>query len=97
MPAGKDSIAQDFLNEVVEDDEYMTGVAGRNIKKRRLYDRKVTRTLTKALAKSGEPCNLYIIDIRLIEPLTEEENLKKRRIIDPVRKLIKANHYLFKI
>lgn len=62
----------------------MTGVAGRNIKKRRLYDRKVTRTLTKSLAQAGRPCNLYIIDIRLTEPLSAEENLKNRRIIDPV-------------
>jgi endoribonuclease Dicer len=83
LPAGKDSIAQDFLSEVVEDDEYMTGVAGRNIKKRRLYDRKVTKTLTKALAKVGQECNLYIIDIQLVAPLSEEDNLKKRRIIDP--------------
>lgn len=65
----------------------MTGVAGRNIKKRRLYDRKVTRTLTKALAQTGQPCHCYIIDIHLIEPLSEEENLKKRRIIDPVSRI----------
>lgn len=83
LPSGKDSIAQDFLSEVVEDDD-MTGVSGRTIKKRRLYDRKVTRTLTKALAQVGQECHLYIIDIHLIEPLKKEENLKKRRIVDPV-------------
>ncbi|KAI6228850.1 hypothetical protein M3Y99_01177100 [Aphelenchoides fujianensis] len=84
LPAGKDSMfTNSLLSEVVEDEEYMTSVVGRNIKKRRLYDRKVSKTLHNSLAKPGEPCNVYIIDIHLVEPLSDEENLKKRKIIDP--------------
>ncbi|KAI6224621.1 hypothetical protein M3Y95_00772100 [Aphelenchoides besseyi] len=83
LPTGKDAIVNGLLNEVVEDDEYITNFAGRNIKKRRLYDRKISKTLQNGLAEVGVPCNVYIIDIHLVEPLTEEENLKKRKIIDP--------------
>jgi hypothetical protein len=43
----------------------------------------MSKGLTKTLPAHGSECFVYIIEMKLIKPISEENNPKKRKIIDP--------------
>ena len=52
-------------------------------KKKRLYERKLTKSLHKIFPGVGDLYYIYIIEMNLVKPITDESNPKKRRIISP--------------
>uniref|UniRef100_A0A914KI95 Uncharacterized protein n=2 Tax=Meloidogyne incognita TaxID=6306 RepID=A0A914KI95_MELIC len=83
LPAGKD-ILDDLLGEV-DDDEYLPHLPSRmgSSKKKRLYDRKMSKTLNSTLPSQDSECILYVMEMKLVKPVTDEGNPKRRKIIDP--------------
>ncbi|CAK5036675.1 unnamed protein product [Meloidogyne enterolobii] len=83
LPAGKD-ILDDLLGEV-DDDEYLPHLPSRmgSSKKKRLYDRKMSKTLNSTLPSQNSECILYVMEMKLVKPVTDEGNPKRRKIIDP--------------
>ncbi|KAL7074663.1 hypothetical protein ACQ4LE_005973, partial [Meloidogyne hapla] len=83
LPAGKE-IVLDLLGEV-DDDEYLPYLPSKmgSSKKKRLYDRKMSKTLSSTLPAQESECILYVMEMKLIKPVSEERNPKRRKIIDP--------------
>uniref|UniRef100_A0A914YGU1 Uncharacterized protein n=1 Tax=Panagrolaimus superbus TaxID=310955 RepID=A0A914YGU1_9BILA len=84
LPLTKDKVASmlelsdefgDFASNVPRE----TGSA----KKRRLYPRRVAKALNNVLPMPGEAFYVYLIELDLVEPITEQSNPKKRKIINP--------------
>ncbi|CAD5218774.1 unnamed protein product [Bursaphelenchus okinawaensis] len=87
-PAGKDIIiektnsADEFLSEVLADNQNLA-ISNHNIKNRRLHDRKVSRQINGVLATTENEAYIYMIDIDLVNPIRDEDNIKRRKIINP--------------
>ncbi|KAF7638234.1 hypothetical protein Mgra_00002206 [Meloidogyne graminicola] len=83
LPTGKE-IVLDLLGEV-DDDEYLPYLPSKmgSSKKKRLYDRKMSKTLDSTLPSQEIDCFLYIMEMKLVKPVSEERNPKRRKIIDP--------------
>lgn len=84
IPLTKDKVAtmlelsdefSDFASNVPRE----TGSA----KKRRLYPRRVAKALSNVLPQPNELFYVYLIELDLIEPISEQSNPKKRKIINP--------------
>ena len=43
----------------------------------------MSKALTNTLPGEASECFVYIIEMKLIKPISEENNPKKRKIIDP--------------
>lgn len=43
----------------------------------------MSKSLMSTLPEIGKPCYLYLIEMQLVKPISEESNPKKRRILDP--------------
>jgi len=43
----------------------------------------MSKALTKNLPALESECLIYIVEMKLVKPISEENNPKKRRIIDP--------------
>ena len=85
VPYTKDKVANmlelsdefsDFASNVPRE----TGSA----KKRRLYPRKVAKALSNVLPLPGQAFYVYLIELDLVEPIPEQSNPKKRKIINPL-------------
>lgn len=85
VPLTKDKVASmlelsdefsDFASNVPRE----TGSA----KKRRLYPRRVAKALNNVLPLPGQAFYVYLIELDLVEPITEQSNPKKRKIINPI-------------
>uniref|UniRef100_A0A914HEZ6 Helicase ATP-binding domain-containing protein n=1 Tax=Globodera rostochiensis TaxID=31243 RepID=A0A914HEZ6_GLORO len=83
-PTGKE-IVTNLLGELEDDEEYLPYLLNKSgpTKRRRLYDRKTSKSLVGTLPALDSICIVYVIEMRLVKPISEENNPKKRRIIDP--------------
>ena len=83
LPTGKE-IVTDFFGEL-DDEEFLPYLLNKigSSKRKRLYDRKMSKALTKNLPALESECLIYIVEMKLVKPISEENNPKKRRIIDP--------------
>lgn len=86
LPAGKDiifkntSLPEDLLDDVYE--EYNLKISGHHVKNKRLVNRNISKKITR-LTDDVSNAYIYMIDIKLINPISEAENMKKRKIVDP--------------
>ncbi|CAD5226751.1 unnamed protein product [Bursaphelenchus xylophilus] len=87
-PAGKDVIVdktalpEDLLSEVFAEHQNLS-IIGHNIKSRRLHNRKSSSKMKGVLVSPEKQAYVYIIDIKLTDPIREEDNIKRRKIINP--------------
>ncbi|CAG5135844.1 unnamed protein product, partial [Candidula unifasciata] len=83
VPVGKEM----FLYEEEEewaDEEDLTGLARPGTTKRKqYYVKKVADAVVQSLPKPGEPCYLYLINLQLTGPITDEQNTRGRVIYAP--------------
>ncbi|XP_054708066.1 endoribonuclease Dicer-like [Uloborus diversus] len=88
LPTGKEAVRaedrEDASDEEARKEE--RGPARPGTTKRRLYYfKKVADALRDARPSPGQPCHLYVLDMRLTCPIPEEQNTRGRKIHDPSR------------
>ncbi|KAL3124728.1 hypothetical protein niasHT_001565 [Heterodera trifolii] len=83
-PTGKEIITNLF-GELEDEEEYLPYLINKcgPSKRRRLYDRKTSKSLLGTLSPLGKSYIVYMVEMRLVKPISEENNPKKRHIIDP--------------
>lgn len=89
LPVGKESFyfaaklglkpSEEELEELKN--ESRTGTT----KKRRYYNKRVSKVLQGHSIRSGEQCYLYLFSMALTCPIPEEQNTRGRKIVDPAQ------------
>uniref|UniRef100_A0AC34RJX7 Helicase C-terminal domain-containing protein n=1 Tax=Panagrolaimus sp. JU765 TaxID=591449 RepID=A0AC34RJX7_9BILA len=84
LPLTKDKVAN-LLELADEFEEYAANVPRKtgSSKKRRVYARCIAKALSEALPNPGQEFHIYLIEMDLVEPISEQSNPKKRKIINP--------------
>lgn len=84
LPLTKDKVAN-LLELADEFEEYAANVPRKtgSSKKRRVYLRCIAKALTETLPNPKEEFYTYLIEMDLVEPISEQSNPKKRKIINP--------------
>lgn len=83
LPLSKD---KDNLLELGEEfEEYAANFPRKtgSSKKRRIYRKSVAQTLNRTLPSPDNDFFIYLIEMDLVEPISEKSNPKKRKIINP--------------
>ncbi|CAM1325416.1 DICER1 (predicted), partial [Pycnogonum litorale] len=82
LPLGKESIKQNEISSEDEDDDDDDDRKG-TTKRRRYFCKQVAEPLKHSFPIPDHDCHLYVIEMKLVCPIPEEQNTRGRSIYDP--------------
>ncbi|XP_012942349.1 endoribonuclease Dicer [Aplysia californica] len=83
VPVGKEMFSYEEEEEWVEEEDPAGQARPGTTKRKQYYVKKVADALAQCRPVEGEPCYLYLLNLRLTGPITDEQNTRGRVIYAP--------------